>query len=93
MRKIYKLIYSILVFRVIIFKKAKTKYLLKYISRYLYYFFINRSLLNNKLSLFNNIKLYKKFFDTKINKLGILEDKNNNKIVKYYILLKQQLRL
>ncbi len=93
MQKIYKLIYLILVSCVIIFKRAKIKYLLKYIFRYLYYLFINRDLLNNKLDLFNNIKLYRKFFDTKINKLDILENKNNNKVIKYYILLKQQLRL
>jgi len=59
----------------------------------LYYLFINKDLFNNKLDLFNNIKLYKKLFNTKINKLNILEDKKDNKIVKYYILLKQQLRL
>ncbi len=93
MRKIYKLIYSILVFCVIISKKAKTKYLLKYIFRYLYYFSINRDLFNSKLDLSNNIKLYRKFFDIKINKLDILKDRKNNKIVKYYILLEQQLRL
>ncbi len=73
---------------VIIFKKAETKYLLKYIFRYLYYLSINRDLLNNKLNLSNSIKLYRKLFDTKINKLDILEDKNNNKIVKYYFLLR-----
>ncbi len=93
MRKIYKLIYSILAFRVIMFKRVETKYLLKYIFRYLYYLSTNRDLFNNKLDLFNNIKLYKKFFDTKINKLDILENKDNNKIVKYYVLLKQQLEL
>ncbi len=87
-QKIYKLIYSILVSRVTIFKKTKIKFLLKYIFRYLYYLFIKKDLLNNKLDLFNNIKLYKKLFNTKINKLDILEDKNSNKIVKYYILLK-----
>jgi len=54
----------------------------------LYYLFINKDLLNNKLDLSNNIKLYKKFFNTKINKLNILKDKEDNKIVKYYILLK-----
>jgi len=54
----------------------------------LYYFFINKDLLNSKLDLSNNIKLYKKFSNIKINKLDILEDKKDNKIVKYYILLK-----
>ncbi len=54
----------------------------------MYYLSINRDLLNNKLDLSNNIKLYRKNFDIKINKLDILEDKNNNKIIKYYILLK-----
>jgi len=93
MRKIYKLIYSILVSCVIIFKRIETKYLLKYISRYLYYLSINRDSINNKLNLSNNIKLYKKSFDTKINKLDILENENNNKIVKCYVLLKQRLRL
>ncbi len=93
MRKIYKSIYSILVFCVIISKRAKTKYLSKYIFRHLYYLSINRDLLNDKLDLSNNTKLYKKLLNTKINKLDILEDKENNKIVKYYILLKQQLKL
>jgi len=59
----------------------------------LYYFFINKKLLNNKLDLSKNIKLYKKNFDTKINKLDILKDKKNNKIIRNYILLKQQLEL
>jgi len=93
MRKIYKLIYSILASRVIMSKRTKTKYLLKYISRHLHYLSINRDLLNSKLDSSNNIKLYKKLFDTKINKLDMLEDKENNKIAKYYILLRQQLRL
>ncbi len=87
MRKIYKLIYSILVFCVIISKRIETKYLLKYIFRHLYYLSINRDLLNNKLDLSNNIKLYKKLFNTKINKLDILKDRKDNKIIKYYILL------
>jgi len=78
---------------VIISKKAETKYLSKYIFRHLYYLSINRDLLNSKSNLSNNIKLYRKFFDTKINKLDILENKKDNKIVKYYILLKQQLKL
>jgi len=43
--------------------------------------------------LSDNTKLYRKLSDTKINKLDILEDKENNKIVKYYTLLKQQLKL
>jgi len=83
----------ILVSCVIIFKRVETKYLSKCIFRYLYYLSINGDLLNSKLDLSNNIKLYRKFFNTKINKLDILEDKNNNKIAKYYILLKQQLEL
>ncbi len=78
---------------VIISKKAETKYLSEYIFRHLYYFFINRDLLNNKSDLSDNTKLYRKLSDTKINKLDILEDKENNKIVKYYTLLKQQLKL
>ncbi len=82
------MIYLILVFCIIIFKKAKTKYLLKYIFRYLYYLSINRDLLNSKSNLSNNTKWYRKLFNTKINKLDILEDKKNNKIIKYYILLK-----
>jgi len=79
--------------RVIISKRAETKYLSKYIFRYLYYLSINRNLLDGKSDLSNNTKLYRKFFDTKINKLDILEDREDNKIVKYYILLKQQLEL
>ncbi len=93
MQKIYKLIYLILAFCVIMFKRTKTKYLLKCIFRHLYYFFINRDLLNNKLDLSNNIKLYRRLFNSKINKLDILKNKNNNKVVKYYILLRQQLEL
>jgi len=78
---------------VIISKRAETKYLLKYIFRYLYYLSINRDLLDSKSDLSNSTKLYRKFFNTKINKLNILEDKEDNKIVKYYILLKQRLEL
>ena len=59
----------------------------------MHYFSTNRDLINNKLDLFNNIKLYKKFFNTKINKLDILKNKKNNKIVNYYTLLRQQLEL
>ncbi len=88
MQKIYKLIYLILVFRVIIFKRAKIKYLLKYLFKYLHYLFINKDLFNNKLNLSKDIKLYKKFFNIKINKLNILKNKKNNKIIKSYILLK-----
>ncbi len=73
---------------VIISKRIETKYLSKYIFKHLYYLSINRNLLNSKLDLSNNTKLYRKFFDTKINKLDILKNKENNKIVKYYILLK-----
>ncbi len=76
----------ILAFRIIIFKRIETKYLLKYIFRYLYYFFINKDLFNNKLNSFNNIKLYKKFFNIKINKLDILKDKDNNKIINVIML-------
>ncbi len=79
--------------RVIISKRIETKYLSKYIFRYLYYLSINRDLLDNKSDLSNSTKLYRKLFDTKINKLDILEDKKDNKIVKYYILLKQRLEL
>ncbi len=80
-------------FCVIISKRTETKYLSEYIFRYLYYFSINRDLFDNKSDLSNNTKLYKKKFDTKINKLDILENKKDNKIVKYYILLRQQLEL
>ncbi len=83
----------ILISCIIISKKIEIKYLLEYIFRYLYYFSINKNLFNSKLDLSNNIKLYKKFFNTKINKLDILENKKNNKIIKYYILLEQQLKL
>ncbi len=80
-------------FCVIISKRAETKYLSKYIFRHLYYLSINRDLLDGKLDLSNSTKLYKKLFDIKINKLDILEDREDNKIVKYYILLKQRLKL
>jgi len=83
----------ILISCIIISKKIEIKYLLEYIFRYLYYFSINKNLFNSKLDLSNNIKLDKKFFNTKINKLDILENKKNNKIIKYYILLEQQLKL
>lgn len=59
----------------------------------MHYLSTNKDLINNKLDLSNNIKLYKKLFDTKISKLNILENKKNNKIVSNYILLKQQLEL
>jgi len=78
MRKICKLIYSVLASRVIISKTTKTKYLLKYLFRHLYYLFINRDLLNSNSSSSNNNKLYKKLFNTKISKLDILEDKEDN---------------
>jgi len=74
-------------------KKIDTKYLSKCSLRHLHYFSTNRDLINNKLDLFNNIKLYKKFFNTKINKLDILKNKKNSKIVNYYTLLRQQLEL
>ncbi len=74
-------------------KRAETKYLSEYIFRHLYYFFINRDLFNSKSDLSDNTKLYRKLSDTKINKLNILENREDNKIVKYYILLKQQLEL
>jgi len=93
MQKIYKLIYLILASCVIILKRAKTKYLSKYLFKYLYYLFINKDLSNNKLNLSKDTKLYKKFFDTKINKLNISKNKEDNKIVKNYILLRQQLKL
>ncbi len=81
MRKIYKSIYSILVFCVIIFKRVEIKYLLKYIFKYLYYLSFNRNLFNSKLNLSNNIKLYRKIFDTKINKLDILKNKKLTKLL------------
>ena len=86
MRKICESICSILAFRVIMLKRAKTKYLLKYLFKYLHYLFINKDLFNNKLNSFNNIKLYKKFFNIKINKLDILKDKDNNKIINVIML-------
>jgi len=93
MRKIYRSIYSILVSRVIISKRAETKYLLEYFSRYLYYLSINKDSLDGKLGSSNNIKLYKKLFDTKISELGISEDREDDKIAKNYILLEQRLEL
>ena len=59
----------------------------------MYYLFINRDLLNSKLSLSNNTKLYKKFFDTKINKLDILEDKKDNKIFKIFYFIRATIRI
>ncbi len=93
MRKICQPIYSILASCVIIFKRVETKYLLEYLFKYLYYFFTDKDLSNDKLDLSKNTKLYKKFFDTKISELDILKDKKNNKIIRNYILLKQQLEL
>lgn len=93
MRKICELIYLILAFRIIIFRRINTKYLLKCFLKHLYYSFINKDLINSKLNLSNNIKLYKKFFNTKINKFNILKNKKNNKIISNYILLRQQLKL
>ncbi len=78
---------------IIISKIIEIKYLIKYFLRHLYYLSINRNLTNSKLNLFNNIKLYKKLFNTKISKLDILKNKEDNKIIKYYTLLKQQSEL
>jgi len=78
MRKICELIYLILASYVIIFKTTKTKYLSKHLFRHLYYLSINRDLLVNNSNSSNNNKLYKKLFNTKISKLDILEDKEDN---------------
>ncbi len=88
MRKICESIYSILASRVIMLKKIEIKYLLRYLFKHLYYSFINKDLFNNILNLFKNAKLYRKFFDIKINKLDMLKDKKDNKVIKSYILLK-----
>ena len=80
-------------FRVIISKRAETKYLSEYLFKYLYYFFTNKDLSDGKSDLSENTKLYKKLFDTKISELDISKDKENSKIVRSYILLKQQLEL
>ncbi len=77
MRKIYKSIYLILVFCVIIFKRVEIKYLSKYIFKYLYYLSINRNLFNSKLNLSNNTKLYRKIFDTKISVIVDLDFNSN----------------
>lgn len=74
MRKICESIYSILTSRVIMFKRVETKYLLKCFFKHLHNFSINNDLLNDKLNSFNDVKLYKKLFDTKINELNMLED-------------------
>ncbi len=78
---------------VIISKRAETKYLSEYFSKYLYYFFINKNLSDDKSDLSENTKLYRKFFDTKISKLDISEDREDGKTIRNYILLKQQLEL
>ncbi len=70
------------------FRRIDTKYLLECSLRYLYYLSTNRDLINNKLDLSNNIKLYIKFFDTKISKLDILKNKKDNKIVNCYTLVR-----
>jgi len=70
------------------FRRIDTKYLLECSLRYLYYLSTNRDLINNKLDLSNNIKLYKKFFDTKISKLDILKNMKDNKIVNCYTLVR-----
>ncbi len=93
MQKIYKPIYSILVFCVIISKRAETKYLSEYFFKYLYYLSTNKDLSDNKSDLSKNTKLYRKFFDTKISKLDISKNKKDSKTVRSYILLKQQLEL
>jgi len=81
MRKICESICSILAFRVIMLKRAKTKYLLKYLFKYLHYLFINKDLFNNKLNLFKNAKLYKKFFDIKISELDMLKNEKTIKLL------------
>ncbi len=88
MRKIYKLIYSILVSCVIISKRAETKYLSEYFFKYLYYLSTNKNLSNGKSDSSENTKLYKKLFDTKISKLDMSKDRKDNKTVRNYILLK-----
>jgi len=62
-------------------KRAKTKYLLKYLFKYLHYLFINKDLFNNKLNLFKNAKLYKKFFDIKISELDMLKNEKTIKLL------------
>jgi len=73
---------------VIISRRANIKYLLEYSLRHLYYFFTNKDQINSKLNLFNNIKLYEKFFDTKISKLDILDNKKDNKTINHFTLLR-----
>jgi len=70
------------------FIKIKTKYLLEYLLRQLYYFSIFKELTNCKLDLFVNIRLYKKSFNTKIKELNIFINKINNKLVNSYCLLR-----
>jgi len=87
MRKTCKLIYLILASRLIIFKIIETKYLLKYLLRHLHYLLINRKLINCKLNLFNNNKLYKKFSNINIKEINIFINKINDKLIKNYYLL------
>jgi len=81
------------VFCIIISKRAETKYLSEYLFKYLYYLFTNKDLSDSKSDLSENTKLYKKFFDTKISELDMSKNRENNKTVRNYILLKQQLEL
>jgi len=71
-----------------LFIKVETKYVLKCLLRYFYYFSIFRELINCKLDLFVNLKLYKKSFNTKIKNFDIFVNKTNNKLVNNYCLLR-----
>ena len=93
MRKICESIYSILALRVIMFRRINTKYLSKCSLRHLYYSFINRDSIDSKLDSSNNIRLYEKFFNTKISEFDILKNEKNDKLISNYILLRQQLEL
>jgi len=70
------------------FIRIETKYLLKYLLRYLHYLSIFKELINCKLNLFINVKLYEKSFNTKIKELDIFINKTNNKLINSYYLLK-----
>jgi len=66
------------------FIKIETKCLLKYLLRHLHYLSIFRELINCRLDLFVNVKLYEKSFNTKIKELNMFVNKINNKLINSY---------
>ncbi len=93
MRKICGPIYSILAPRVIMSKRAETKYLSRCFSRHLYHLSINKGPLDDKLGSSNDAKSYGKPFDTKISEIDMSTNEEGDKVAKRHALLGQRLGL